>query len=152
MKNWNRFTAFIIAALLTLSLAGCGAEDFTAESAEALVSEVLEKVEFQQELTELPESLLGTAYDLIDGVEIEAYTAGYPADRFALFFSEDSGKLAEVKTMLEAKVQELIDTYSGYDTTQVGKLENAIIETRGNYVIFIVTDDYETAKELLKAS
>lgn len=149
MRDFKRWIALVMAVVFALSVAGCGEKEFTAESAEALVTEVLENVEFQQDMTELPENLQGTAYDLIDGVEIEAYTAGYPADRFALFSSEDKSKLPEVKTMLEGKVQELIDLYSGYDTSQVGKLENAVIETKGGYVIFVVTDDYENAKSIL---
>ncbi len=149
MKKFKGLTALFIAVLLTLSLGGCGEKKFTAENAEALVAEVLENVEFQKELTELPESLLGTSYDLIEGVEVKAYTAGYPADRFAVFSTEDTAKIPEVKTMLTQKAQELIDTYSSYDTSQVDKLENATIEAKGNYVIFIVTDDYENAKSVL---
>ena len=51
--------------------------------------------------------------------------------------------------MLEAKVKELIETYAAYDTTQVGKLENAIIETYKNHVVFVVTDDYENAQSVV---
>ncbi len=145
----KRFSAVILVITLMFTAFGCGGKDFSDESAMALVDEVLESVEFQQELTELPETLLGSSYDLIDGVDALAYSAGYPADRFAIFKADDAKKLPEISKMLENKAQELIDTYSSYDTSQVGKLENAIIETKGNYVIFIVTDDYENAKNIV---
>ena len=149
MKTIKRLTAIFLVTLFALTAFGCGAKNLTAEDKKALVSDVIEKVEFQQTLTESPEAMLGSLYDIPEGVEVESYSAGYPADRFAVFYADDSAKVPEVKTMLEAKVQELIDTYSSYDTTQVGKLENAIIEIRGNYVIFIVTDDYENAKKVV---
>lgn len=149
MKAIKRITAILLLTLLALTAVGCGAKNLTEEDAKALVTEVIENVEFQQALTESPEAMLGSLYDIPEGVEVESYSAGYPADRFAVFYAEDSAKIPEIKTMLEAKVQELIETYAAYDTTQVGKLENAIIETRGNYVIFVVTDDYENAKSVV---
>ena len=149
MKTIKRLTAILLVTLIALTAFGCGAKEFTKESADALEAEVIETVKFQQKLTETPEAMLGSLYDTPEGVELKSYSAGYPADRFALFCAEDSAKIPEIKTMLEAKVQQLIDTYSSYDTTQVGKLENAIIETRGNYVIFIVTDDHENAKTVV---
>ena len=112
--------------LITLTTFGCGAKELTAETAKELVADVLENVQFQQDLTESPEAMMGSLYDIPEGVEVESYSAGYPADRFAVFFAEDSAKVPEIKTMLEAKAKELIETYAAYDTTQVGKLENAI--------------------------
>lgn len=149
MKAIKKLTAILLAALIALLGFGCGGKAFTEETAKELVTDVIENVKFQQTLTESPEAMLGSLYDIPERVKVESYSAGYPADRFALFCAEDSAKIPEIKTMLEAKVQELIDTYSSYDTTQVGKLENAIIETRGNYVIFIVTDDHENAKTVV---
>ena len=135
--------------LITLTIVGCGAKELTAETAKELVADVLENVQFQQALTESPEAMMGSLYDIPEGVEVESYSAGYPADRFAVFFAEDSAKVPEIKTMLEAKAKELIETYAAYDTTQVDKLENAIIETYKNHVVFVVTDDYENAKTIV---
>ena len=149
MKTIKRLTAILLLTLIALATIGCGAKELTKDTAKELVADVLENVQFQQELTESPEAMLGSLYDIPEGVAVESYSAGYPADRFAVFYAEDSAKIPEIKTMLEAKVKELIETYAAYDTTQVEKLENAIIETYKNHVVFVVTDDYENAQSVV---
>ncbi len=151
MKIFKKTLSILICFLFALSVAGCTSE-LTPEKQEALIAEVLENVEFQQEMTQLNEMLVGTSYDIPEGVTAEAYSAGYPADRFALFNCESSALASEVEAMLQSKTKELYDTYKSYDTSQLNKLDNAIIKTSGNTVIYCVTDDYENAEEIINNS
>ncbi len=59
------------------------------------------------------------------------------------------GSLTKVQAAIDAHMDYMIDGYSDYGPQEVPKLENAVIETHGNYVFICVCDEPSQAKTVI---
>jgi len=65
--------------------------------------------------------------------------------------ADERGEKAEKACQaLEDYVQNQIDSNADYRPNEIPKLENALIEGRGNRIVLVVAEDVEQAKELLE--
>lgn len=76
-------------------------------------------------------------------------SGAYP-DEIAVFkFS--SAELAEQgKAAVEARLEKQISVYESYTPDEMYKLDDAVIEVKGNYVYYLVTSDNSKAKEIVE--
>lgn len=74
-------------------------------------------------------------------------SGAYP-DEIAVFrFS--SAELAESgKAAVQTRLDKQISVYESYTPDEMYKLENAVIEVKGNYIYYLVTSDNVKAKEI----
>ena len=137
---------FIAIALAALCLASCGAKEVN-------VSEVANKLKsnlkFSEQLTEVGEKATLKRIDLDEGdvVQCSAYKGTYAvADEVVVVKAKDAKKV-------ESKFNEYWDkqkkSYESYRPSEVPKLNNAVIYTAGDTVIFCVSEDHDAAQKLI---
>lgn len=150
----------MLICVLVLSLAivfvGCNGDDkkewtsFT----EPLGTSLVEEVPFDDEMVAIDMNLISTMYgiDNTNLVDYKVYMAsGGTADEIAIFFAKDEEKAAELKEVVNTRVQDQIKVMENYLPDEVSKLENALIYSEGPYVVLCVSGDTEKAKEIVNS-
>lgn len=139
---------------MLLSLAACGSSkssDKTLDMA-SFTSEVLSTVKYDDELITLSEKVVDKYYDLsFDGLlEYTIYVSGSAAttNELAVFKCSDASAIEAAKASVEKRLSEQNDLYASYLPAEVYRLENALIKTSGNYLLFSVSDDNETVEKI----
>lgn len=158
-------TAALAAAIL-LSLSACGGEpepapagtsdaapavsDFTASEVTAAVLEAVPiNSAVEKGIDDLP--VYFTSLDPEGVTEASYYICGsgaYPDEIAVLKFgSDDLAKtgLEAVKVRLDSQYA----TYESYTPKEMYKFDGAVAEARGSYVIYLITADNDTAKEVI---
>lgn len=139
---------------MVLMMTACTKEEpkewssFTQPLAEAL----LEDVKFSQELAPVDMNLLTPMYGVEEAMlqDYAVYmSSGGTADEFAIFFAKDTETAKEITKFVEMRVEDQKSVMENYLPEEMSKLENAVIKSEGPYVILCVTDDAETAKDII---
>ena len=142
----------IFATLLSLTLAItlCACGSFTLDTA-ALETEVIDSVTFDAPLQKIDnENTISVYYSLPENVSAIVYRgSSISADQFCIFTAKDSGGADETEQMVVELISDLKETFSAYDAEEVTKLNSAIVRKKGNYVILLITNDYENGNTVL---
>lgn len=156
MKRLHYYIAFVgtaIACLLAFSACGeqtednQNAKDFSSDS---LVQDILSNVTFSDDLEKADDEAASFTFSFSVDTEILLYrTNGYYADELAVFTSASSSDADTVYDTVTAHIQDLKDSFSAYLPEEVPKIEDAILEKYENYVILCITDDSDTAKDII---
>ncbi len=141
-----------VLALLSVvvSMAGCSAKKGEID-AEAVLGALLNDVKYATELVSAGENSAIYFPDLPKDSKVQLYVgSGYFADEVALIAlpSEEDGTAAE--EALKKHIAEAREQFADYVPAEVDKIDGAIIYKNGKYVFLCVTDDYDTAKEILE--
>lgn len=142
--------ALAFALLLTLAACGGGSSEKTLDIA-AFTQSVLDTVEYDDELIELSENALPHYYTLPDGVEeykIYVSATSGTANELAVFKCKDSSAVTAVKEAVDARIETQRTNYENYVPAEIGRIDNALVKTSGNYVLFSVSADNETVEKL----
>lgn len=70
------------------------------------------------------------------------------SDEFVVMEAIDAASAEKAYKILDSYRKERIALFSSYAADQVPKLENALLEREGNYVIFVVTENTSEAKDI----
>lgn len=148
----KKFICGLLAAVLMLALcAGCGAKEPEKEPAfpaTETVQTLLESGAFSEKLEELEPLLLfplaGDA-ELYEG-SVLYYSTGATAEAAAVIAVRDAEQVDETEAALRTWLDGQIEAERDYRPAEAAKLENAILEARGNSVLLVVAADYEKAQ------
>ena len=160
----KKYIIMLLAGLMALSLTACGQTERTPESRRFELSDpqmLAEAGVFSEELEELDADTAFALYLLADcGLTLEDLTAaavlrsaGATCEEMAvLYFDVDDWdeKVEKAAQALEDYVQRQIASNVNYRPDEIPKLENALVEARGNRVVMVIANDVEKAKELLE--
>ena len=153
----RKFLAAALAALLTLSLAACGAEPHVSSGSEA----GKDAPDLEGLFTELS-ALCGEAAVDIDpataglyGVEESEIVAcraagGVSADEVTIFQCADEKRAEEVLAITETRLSDEAESYADYLPEEAEKLRNAAAVQKGDVVAVAVCADAEKAAELME--
>ncbi len=160
MKKFATIMALLLSAAM---MTGCAGGD-TSSASDNSVSEAAEKSITEKtaellsaitlpEMSEVTSDKLPMYYKIAeeDITEFSAYVAGagaYP-DEFGIFVAIDEAKAEEIKIKLEERIEKQMNTYRDYSPDEMYKFDDSVVEVYGNTVIFAVTDDNSTAKDIL---
>lgn len=138
----------VICFILSLSLCACGS--FTLDTA-ALETDVIKNVKFDAPLEKIDnETTINVFYSLPEKVSAIVYRgSSISADQFCIFTAEDTAGADETEIMANTLIESLKETFSSYDPEEVTKLNSAIVRKKGNYVVLLVTSDYDNANKIL---
>lgn len=147
----KKVTAAIAALILVFSLAACGGSkvelDLDAIAGEIAGANLFVDTELQPMDAENIGVFVGV--DTSECVSSRFYTgAGATAEEYGLFECADAESAQALVTQLEAHRDDLMTTYQNYAPDAVPRIENAVILSKGQYVIFITAEQYEQAKTL----
>lgn len=168
MKRWGRLA---LAALLCLALAACGGGEkapFDPETtARALVAE---PGVFSEELERLDTVIAVRQYGLenyqsyrwakyppvgyeqggANELKVAAYrSTGATAEEVAVMAFADEDQAKEYEAWLPSYLEEQREANVDYRPKEMPKLDDALIQRRGNTVLFLVAADYEAAGKVL---
>lgn len=145
----SRLTA-VLAALVILT-AGCGGDKAKEIDAKALAGSLLSEVTYEDELQELSEQMAAMQFDTEDGVKIYLYMGGgATAEEVAVFEAPDEEAAKKQLDHVKDFVDDQIETERDYRPEEVKRLEAAVLERRGKYVILCVSSDSDKAKEIIE--
>ena len=152
----KKIASLLMALALVFTMAACGDskdgdKDFTLDQ-KKLAEELLSEISFEDELSEVDAAMLYTGLDASAVAESLTYsgTGGTP-EEIAVFKAASADKVDGLKKMIESRNEELQISYAGYGPEQVPKLKDAVLETKGLYVVYCVGPDASAAKEIINS-
>ena len=89
---------------------------------------------------ELEEGVTGVAYEV----------SGVSSERVAVFTVADKAAADKVMDSIEAVLEDDLDQNAAYDAKVASRIENAVVEYKGNLVSLCVSDDSAKAKQIIK--
>ena len=144
----KKLLATLLSLVLSLTLCACGS--VTIDTA-ALETEVIDSVTFDAPLQKIDnENTIEVYYSLPESVSATVYRgSSISADQFCIFTAKDSSGANETEQMALTLIEDLKETFSSYDAEEVTKLNSAIVRKKGNYVVLLITNDYENGNKIL---
>lgn len=139
----------LAAALICLALVGCGKAEKELDM-EALANELLEGGVFEETLYPAEESAVPLLLDFETECEGLVYVGtGATAEELVLFRGNDEDEAKQLKENLSEHLADRTEQYSGYLPEEAYKLESAILQQYGNYVILCIAADASAAEEII---
>lgn len=152
MRRISKQIAAACAAALCLLAAGCGAK---AELDPAAARDRLgEELSFTDQMTDMDTASACRFYSVDPSLAADgaAYVgSGATAESAAVFEAVDAAAAGEIAAQLQAFTDSWIAGYSDYKPEEVPKLESAVLEQDGVYVVFCVTADNTAAKSAVRS-
>ncbi len=145
-KKWM---AGLLAAL-ALSLGGCSSapEDVDIDK---LAAELAEKVSFTDELAQIDDGMIPMVYDGLTWEDAVLYMgSGATAEEVALFAFTDAKAARMAVQEGKAHIESQKGAFENYVPEEVKRLEGAIVQQGGRYMAVVVTEDTDTADQILK--
>ena len=118
------------------------------EPADAL-AQLKDEITFTDQMTDMDSESTCRFYDVDTGLvnDSSAYVgSGATAESMAVFEAVDADAAGSIADALQTFTDGWIDGYSDYKPEEVPKLESAVLEQNGVYVVFCVSADNTTAK------
>ncbi len=135
----KRMLSFLLALALLLGLAGCGATGGSLDI-QALAEDLLKNGEFSDELWKIDDSMVKKLYNVDDYTQALVYVgSGATAEELALFAFPSEDAAAQGLQKAQARLESQIADYRTYLPQEVPKLQNAVAEQWGKYVIVCVS-------------
>lgn len=147
MRQMVKRVATAGAAALCVAAAGCSTQ-LTLEPADAL-AQLKEEITFADQMTDMDSEGACRFYDVDTGLvnDSSAYVgSGATAESMAVFEAVDADAADSIADALQTFTDGWIDGYSDYKPEEVPKLESAVLEQKGVYVVFCVSADNTAAK------
>ena len=130
-----------------MAAAGCS-KQLTLEPADAL-AQLKDEITFTDQMTDMDSESTCRFYDVDTGLvnDSSAYVgSGATAESMAVFEAVDADAAGSIADALRTFTDSWIDGYSDYKPEEVPKLESAVLDQNGVYVVFCVSADNTTAK------
>ena len=135
-----------------LVLAGCsgGDEPKNTPSAEEIATRIMSTCSFD-EMIKIEDSVLYNQYTELDEGMLEdaaVYTSTLVlADEVCVLRLKNKSDADAVKAAIETRLADLTDKFTGYREEEMPKITDALIETRGAYILMATTPDQEAARK-----
>lgn len=148
-KTIKRVLCLMLCALTIFAFAGCSGSETKELDIEKLSTDLLEQVEFKDTLTKIDSDMISKLYS-IDYAEDEIVyvSTGATAEEIALFKLKDSSDAQKAYDAVNKRLDYQKNSYELYIPEEMVKLDAAVVELYGNYVIFCVSDG-DTAKTVI---
>lgn len=130
---------------------GTGADAKVADLARTLNADV----EHGETLTELDGGGLGRVYriDAADVADAAGYTgSGATVDQISVWKAVNEQAADRIWDTLRSYLDTQIENYSSYMPDEVPKLEDAVLQRSGEYIALCISEDPETAREIISES
>ena len=136
--------------LLTLLAGGCGAKGQTADVGQ-LTEELLTKVDFEDELTELGADMIPNLYGVEGAVEQRVYmSSGATAEEIAVFLFATEEEAQAGQEALEQRLESRKVDFANYMPDEAARLDNAVLERSGCCVALCVSAGDEARQIIQK--
>lgn len=107
---------------------------------------------FEDNLSEVDKEMIINKYEINDNLiknVISYIGSGATAEEILLIEVKNQKDVNNIKEIIKKKVEEKKESYKNYLPDEVYKLENYNMESKGNYIAFCVSNNTETALQIL---
>lgn len=144
----KRLITLLLILTVILSFGGC--REAEAIDSDEFINNVLENVEFDDEVAEINEGVIERLYTLPEGVSGRVFIgSGATAEEIAVFTAEDEAGAEAMEENAKAHIESQSEVYASYLPDEVERLKNAVVIRQGLSVVVVVSAD-EQAEEKVK--
>ncbi len=151
MKKLFTITLIAVLALSLVSCGGSSASDFTLDTA-ALVNELHGASLFVDTLNPIQETALskvvGVSTDCVTSFTYEMGT-GVTGEELGVITCDTEANAKKVLEEVKAHQEDYIKQYENYAPDAIPRMEGAVLEQKGVYVIYIAAENNETAHSIV---
>lgn len=150
-KAFRAFGASVLMLALALT-AGCGAKSYSLDE-EALANALLEKIEFDCTMYQVQDENISDFLD-VNGAQKQILCMGNGAyaDSVGIFTLADENAAKEASATVNAYLADLKASFADYLPSEAAKIDAAAVVQKGQYVVFCVSADSESALSLIEES
>ena len=154
MKKFARMLALTLSLAMILVLGGCGKSEYV--SFDDVYAELMEKIDFGDNMTDMSERALENFYFVYDADILEDYAiymdeSNATPNEIALFRLAKESDVTTMETIVNNRINDLIVGFEDYNKDELYKLENAVVKTKGEYVMMVICGDNAKAAEILSS-
>ena len=151
----KRILIAIVALMLTASMVACNGQsaDISNASAVDIASSTKEALTFLDDMLEVKNEIVTDFYVLPEGVdEMKVYmsSSGATAEELAIFKCKDAETAEAVINVCEKRIEALKEKFEDYIPAEMDKIENAVIQKRDCFVMFVCANDTAPAEKSFK--
>ena len=153
----HRFSALALILALLVMMCACGASDPAGSSLSVNVHDVAAAIVATDAFTDVTtENTNGQALSVyqLDEDSVSDYSVYFSSmatpEEIAIFEVSSPEQASTVLDACKARQSSQVQSYESYAPDQVDKLNNAIIENVGDYVLYIVSKNPDTVKKVLR--
>lgn len=143
--------AVVILSLCAVMLSGCSKKEITVDPTE-LANSLLEQVKFVDSMTKLDKEAVAKLYG-IKGELLESQavyiSTGATAEEIAILKATDEKNADTLYQALETRIEDQKTAFEDYVPAEMKKLEDPILIKKGNYVICCISNDNESANDVI---
>lgn len=149
----------VIPLLLVLAMAfsfvGCG------QAKNPDLSEVMKQVQTDIKFPEMAEQTAtdlayfgyeGVAPDDVEEIQWIMASSGMTPEEVLIVKMKEEKSVSDMKAAMEKHKETVYQASRDYSPEQIGLIDDAVIETKGQYAFYAVTPDNDTAKKIFKES
>ncbi len=117
-----------------------------------LAEELINAQIFEDQLNEVDKESIIKKYNLnAEKIKnVDAYVGtGATAEEILIMELLDKKDISETKKIMETQIEERKLDFQDYLPKEVFKLENYILESKGNYIVLCISNDSDKAKEII---
>ncbi|MDE7367069.1 MAG: DUF4358 domain-containing protein [Lachnospiraceae bacterium] len=152
MKKLMKIIAVLSCTIVLLT--GCSGNEVKTIDTAGLADDLYSGVTWKDQLGEVDLSKALTVY----GISTEAVSTGKvymgtnaTAEEIAILEAASPEQTSVIEEGVKSRVEAQLASFQSYNAAEVVKLENPLIQTRGNYVILCVCDDKSEAEAIVEA-
>lgn len=142
MKTLKKILLVMLSITMFTALFGCSAQNDTMDiDIDKLSSELLENAEFEDELTALDDNTVKKLYNIDDYVKASVYiSSGATAEEIAVFEFDSKDSAEDGLEKAQVRITEQKADFESYIPKEIQKLDNAVVEQAGKYLIVCISN------------
>lgn len=144
----------MVCSMLAMLLCSCGSTTVAIDPG-TLADDIYSGITWQDQISKVDLNKALNLYGINSG-DIAAgqvyISTNATAEEIAVLEAASSDKVDSVKASVEARIASQKASFESYNAAEVPKLDNAIVLTKGNYVILVVCNDTDTANSIIDSA
>lgn len=143
MHTIRKITVFLFIIAVCGVFFGCSEKEFSESTdIELLANDLLENLQFEDELNLADDSVVEKLYGFENYEKAVVYiSSGATAEEIAVFEFSDKNTAQEALEKVKNRVLEQKEDYKTYIPKEAAKLDNAVINQTGRYIVLCVSND-----------
>ena len=142
MRKW---VCGVLAVLCLVTLAACSKQEEKTKTQtvdlQALADALLKDGGFQDDLEKTTDEMVKKLYQIEDAKQAMVYVgSGATAEEIGLFELKDEDAAKEAEKLAKDRIENQKTAFESYVPEEVKRLDNAIVQRTGNYVIVVVAE------------
>lgn len=115
-----------------------------------LADDIMQNIKFEDEMNKANNNTIEKLYNINNEINQVVYmSSGATAEEIAIFEFADKEECKEAIEKANKRIEEQKQSFKAYMPKEMKKLEEAIINTKENYLMIFITDNQNGVQEIL---